>query len=117
MEDKTLRMAMLLDFYGELLTDKQRSCFDMYYNENLSLSEIAEIEGITRQGVRDMLLRSETALEDAEEKLGILKREKMRGEAWAKAVKALEALVAMTQGEAAEKAAEALDLVRRMEEN
>ena len=44
---------MLLDFYGELLTDKQRECFDLHYNEDLSLAEIAEQLGVSRQGVWD----------------------------------------------------------------
>ena len=72
--DKTLHMAMLFDFFGELLTDKQKAYFDLYYNENLSLSEIAENEGISRQGVRDMIMRSEAILNDIEEKTGIVKR-------------------------------------------
>ncbi len=53
--EKTVYMSMLFDFYGELLTDKQKEYFGLYYNENLSLGEIAEIEGISRQGVRIIL--------------------------------------------------------------
>ena len=53
--DKTLKMSILLDFFSDLLTQKQRDCFDLYYNENLSLSEIAEENGISRQAVRDLL--------------------------------------------------------------
>ena len=56
--------SMLLDFYGELLTDKQRECFDLHYNEDLSLSEIAEQLGISRQGVWDNIRRAESVLED-----------------------------------------------------
>ena len=52
MKNQTYRMTMLFDFYGELLTDRQKEFFDLYYNEDLSLSEIAENEGISRQGVR-----------------------------------------------------------------
>ena len=51
---------MLLDFYGELLTDKQRECFDLHYNEDLSLAEIAEQLGVSRQGVWDNIRRAET---------------------------------------------------------
>ena len=51
MSEGRLRQAMLLDFYGELLTERQRLCFDLHYNEDLSLSEIAEQCGISRQGV------------------------------------------------------------------
>ena len=66
--------SMLLDFYGELLTDKQRECFDLHYNEDLSLSEIAEQLGISRQGVWDNIRRAESFLEDVEEKTGLLRR-------------------------------------------
>jgi predicted DNA-binding protein YlxM (UPF0122 family) len=67
-------MALLFDFYGELLTDKQRELFDLYYNEDLSLSEIAEHAGISRQGVRDAVVRGEALLRDAEDKLGFVRR-------------------------------------------
>ena len=66
--------SMLLDFYGELLTEKQRECFDLHYNEDLSLSEIAEQLGISRQGVWDNIRRAESVLEDVERKTGLLRR-------------------------------------------
>lgn len=72
--EKNVRMALLFDFYGELLTDHQRECFSLYYDENLTLSEIAENSGISRQAVRDMVSRSETILEDYEAKTGLLAR-------------------------------------------
>lgn len=68
---KNLKIAYLLDFYGEMLTEKQRDFIDLYYNEDLSLSEIAENEGITRQGVRDSIKRAEVQLFEMEEKLGL----------------------------------------------
>ena len=68
---KNLEVAYLLDFYGEMLTSKQRDFIDLYYNEDLSLSEIAENEGITRQGVRDAIKRAEVQLFDMESKLGL----------------------------------------------
>ena len=71
---KNLGVTVLLDFYGEMLTEKQRSFLDYYYNDDLSLSEIAENEGITRQGVRDAIKRAETQLFDMEKKLGIAER-------------------------------------------
>lgn len=74
MDDKTLTMTMLLDFYGELLTEKQRGYFEMYYNEDLTLSEIAELEGISRQGVWDIIQRAETALRETERKTGLIRR-------------------------------------------
>ncbi|NLV49566.1 MAG: YlxM family DNA-binding protein [Clostridiales bacterium] len=72
--EKNVRMALLFDFFGELLTQKQRGYFQMYYDENLSLSEIAENEGITRQAVRDIIMRTENILEETEARTGIVKR-------------------------------------------
>ena len=74
MEEGRLIRSMLLDFYGELLTEKQRDCFDMHYNEDLSLSEIAEQLGISRQGVWDNIRRAESALNEFEEKTGLIRR-------------------------------------------
>lgn len=72
--EKKIEISMLLDLYKGLLTDKQAETMDFYYNEDLSLSEIAENLGITRQGVRDALVKGEKALLEAEEKLGLGKR-------------------------------------------
>ena len=74
MKNQTYRMTMLLDFYGEILTQRQREFFDLYYNEDLSLAEIAENYDISRQGVRDAIVRSETVLRETEEKLGLVKK-------------------------------------------
>lgn len=71
---KNLEITYLLDFYGEMLTEKQRSFIEYYYNDDLSLSEIAENENITRQGVRDAIKRAESILLDTEEKLGFAKK-------------------------------------------
>lgn len=77
---KNLEITLLLDFYGEMLTEKQREVIEYYYNDDLSLSEIAENEGITRQGVRDSIKRAEFQLLDMEERLGLAKRfREMRG--------------------------------------
>ena len=59
---KDLEISFLLDFYGDMLTEKQREVIEFYYNEDLSLSEIADNEGITRQGVRDSIKRAEAQL-------------------------------------------------------
>ena len=74
MKNQTYRMTMLFDFYGELLTDRQKEFFDLYYNEDLSLSEIAENEGISRQGVRDVIVRAEAAMQEIEDKTGLIRR-------------------------------------------
>lgn len=71
---KNLEISYLLDFYGEMLTKKQSDFLTYYYNEDLSLSEIAENEGITRQGVRDAIKRAENLLLDMESKLGLATR-------------------------------------------
>ncbi len=71
---KNLEIAFLLDFYGEMLTEKQRDMVDYYYNDDLSLAEIAENEGITRQGVRDSIKRAEAQMLEMEERLGLARR-------------------------------------------
>ena len=74
MKLKSVDMYLLFDFYGEVLTEKQRELFDLYYNEDLSLAEISENVGITRQGVRDAIVRAEGTLREMEEKLGFVAR-------------------------------------------
>lgn len=71
---KNLEITMLLDFYGDMLTAKQHDFLSYYYNDDLSLSEIAENEGITRQGVRDAIKRAEGQLFDMESRLGLYSR-------------------------------------------
>jgi len=74
MEDNTLRRSMLFDFYGELLTEKQREYYDLHFNEDLSLGEIAEQSGISRQGVWDIIRRADKILTETEEKTGLVRR-------------------------------------------
>lgn len=69
-----VNMSLLLDFYGDTLSDKQREAMDLFYNGDLSLSEIAEITKITRQGVRDRIVKSEQILAELENKLGLASR-------------------------------------------
>ncbi len=69
-----IEISILLDLYGEALTQKQRDYLSYYYNDDLSLAEIAENEGITRQGVRDAIKRAEAVLFDMESKLKFSKR-------------------------------------------
>ncbi|HIS78269.1 YlxM family DNA-binding protein [Anaeromassilibacillus sp. An200] len=71
---KNLEISFLLDFYGEMLTQKQREVIEYYYNDDLSLAEIADNEGITRQGVRDSIKRAEAQLLEMEERLGLARR-------------------------------------------
>lgn len=71
---KNLNISVLIDFYGDILTEKQRDVLTLYYNEDLSLSEIAEHEEISRQGVRDSIKRGEESLLELEEKLGMAQK-------------------------------------------
>jgi predicted DNA-binding protein YlxM (UPF0122 family) len=66
-----IELALLFDFYGDLLTEKQRESLDYYYNDDLSLGEIAAVHGISRQGVRDNIKRAEAILLEMEDKLGL----------------------------------------------
>lgn len=70
--DKVAEISLLLDFYGQLLTDRQYEILDLHYNNDYSLGEIAEQLDISRQGVFDNLKRSKAALDKFEEKLGLV---------------------------------------------
>ena len=74
MFEKNLRIAYLLDFYEDLLDPHIRSVMRAYYDDDLSLAEVAEGEGISRQGVRHLIKKGEDALEFYESKLGLAKR-------------------------------------------
>ena len=71
---KDLNIGFLLDFYGDVLTERRRDALDFYYNNDMSLSEIAEEMGISRQGVRDLIKKAEEELFFYEEKLGLAKK-------------------------------------------
>ena len=71
---KNLDVTLLFDIYGDMLTQKQRDFITYYYDDDLSLSEIAENEGITRQGVRDAIKRAEAQMESFEEHLGLKRK-------------------------------------------
>lgn len=113
--DKTLRMSLLFDAYGCLLTPKQSEMFTLYYNDNLSLGEIADNYGVSRQAVYDILKRSEGILHEFEEKLGLVARteatsakvEKMRI-----ALTQLGEVLKLLPKDAQETAAHALELVQ-----
>ena len=74
MVEKILEISLLYDFYGQLLTDKQKNIIELYYNNDLSLGEISEILNISRQGVYDFLKRSEKLLYRYESKLGLVEK-------------------------------------------
>ena len=72
--DTILELTLLYDFYGELLTEKQKRVYEMHYQEDYSLTEIGEEFSISRQAVQDQLRRTEKILRDYEEKLGLVAR-------------------------------------------
>ncbi len=95
MPEGRLYRSMLLDFYGELLTPRQRECFDLHFNEDLSLSEIAETCGISRQGAWDNIRRASESLENIEEKTGLIRRFSKTQEGLKTALAGLERLKAL----------------------
>lgn len=74
MKDDRLMQSMLFDFYGELLTERQREAYNLYVNEDLSLTEIGEMRGTSRQAVWDMIRHADTAMKQIEEKTGLIDR-------------------------------------------
>ena len=74
MFEKNLQIGYLLDFYGDILSERKRSVMEMYYNEDLSLAEIATEIDISRQGVRDIIKKTEEELYFYENKLGLAKK-------------------------------------------
>ena len=108
MPEETVWRTMLFDFYGELLTDKQREYFDLHYNADLSLAEIAESSGISRQGVWDIIRRAEATLRETERKTGLVQRYSAQRQALAELDDNLRRLENMLSGEA-------LSLVQQIE--
>ena len=89
---KNMEIALLLDFYGEMLTEKQKDMIELYYDDDLSLSEIAENAGMTRQGVRDSIKKSEAELRAWDDKLHFTKKIADANEKIADAARTLEKL-------------------------
>ena len=100
MPEETVWRTMLFDFYGELLTAKQREYFDLHYNSDLSLAEIAESSGISRQGVWDIIRRAEAILRETEEKTGLVARFQAQREILRSVESKLTRLEQITDGEA-----------------
>ena len=111
MSEGRLMQSMLLDFYGELLTEKQRECYDLHYNEDLSLSEIAEQAGVSRQSVWDNIRRAEAALKEMEEKTGLIRRFSENRQGLEALREQLRQITGLTQGQAKELAEQAVDAV------
>ncbi len=112
MKADALQMTLLYDYYSEMLTEKQRLCFDLHYNQDLSLGEIAEEMGISRQGVHDAIARTESALHAMEERLGCVARARSLQEARRSLVEVAEQLRTAGQPDFAARILAAADLIK-----
>ncbi len=111
-----LEMTLLFDYYGELLTERQKLCFDMRHNQDLTLGEIAEELGISRQGVHDNLSRAEALLRNMEEKTGCVRRDLHNRQAMQGIVEAAEKLAAHEDDTVSHLARRILSAAREFEE-
>lgn len=111
-----LEMTLLFDYYGELLTERQRMCFDLRYNQDLSLGEIAQELRVSRQGVYDNLNRAEALLRNMEEKTGCVRRDLQCRRAARSILTAAQRLEALLDGQAAALARQIIDAAQALEE-
>ncbi len=102
--EKTFEIAMLYDFYGELLTPRQKEVLQYYYEENYSLSETAEELGVSRQAVHDTIRKAEKALRNYEQKLGLVERFRRTEADTERAVSELDRIIDQLTGKSAESA-------------
>ena len=112
----SLEMILLFDYYGDLLTDRQKLCFDMHYNQDLSLGEIAQELSISRQAVYDNLSRTEALLRNMEEKTGVVSRDQKLRKALKAVGEKAEQLAEHSDAEVAKLAGEILACVHAFEE-
>ena len=113
---EALEMTLLFDYYGDLLTERQRSCVDMRYNQDLSLSEIAEELGVSRQGVYDNLSRAEALLRNMEEKTGCVQRAMETRKAVREILDAANKLITYQDKDVSALAAQIVEAAQRLEE-
>ncbi len=111
-----LQMTLLFDYYGDLLTDRQRMCFDLRHNQDLSLAEIAQELNVSRQGVHDNLTRAEALLRNMEEKTGCVRRDLQCRKAAQKIAAAAGQLAGHDDKTVSELACEILSAARQLEE-
>ena len=112
----TLELVLLYDYYGDLLTQRQRECFEMRYGQDLSLGEIGEELGISRQGVHDNLSRTEALLRNMETKTGCVSRDQKCRRAARAILEAAEKLCRYPDETVSDLAGEILSAVRGLEE-
>ena len=114
--EKRVALNWLMDFYGPLLTENRLRLLTLYCEEDLSLSELAEEAGITRQGVHDALTKAQAQLEEYERKLGLVARYRRLEDAVRSCRAALSGVIPTeATGEALEEAKRALDAIERIE--
>ena len=111
-----LEMTLLFDYYGDLLTERQKMCFDLRHNQDLSLAEIAEELNVSRQGVHDNLCRAEALLRNMEEKTGCVGRDLACRKAASAIAAAAETLTMHTDGNVVNLAKQILAAAQELEE-
>lgn len=111
-----LEMTLLYDYYGDLLTERQRSCVDLRYNQDLSLAEIAQELGVSRQGVFDNLNRAEALLRNMEEKTGCVRRALQARKAVSKILSAADQLAGNSDQDVSRLAKVIITAARSLEE-
>ncbi len=112
----TTELILLYDYYGALLTQRQRECFELRYNQDLSLGEIGEELGISRQGVYDNLSRTEALLLNMEKKTGCVRRDLQCREAASHIISAAEVLLKSNDKTVSQLAQEILAAAKCLEE-
>lgn len=111
-----LEMTLLFDYYGSMLTEKQRQCFDMRYNQDLSLGEIAELLGISRQAVCDNLTRTEALLRKMETNIGCIRRSRENRKALREILESAKLLADHSDARVTELARKILSVAEGLEE-
>lgn len=110
--EKNMKFPLLLDMYGVLLTERKREILDYYYNDDYSLSEISELTGISRQGVRDSIKKSEEEIYGYESKLKIVEKYEEASEL---CERALAKILLLAQSKDSAVSAEAMEIVPLLE--
>lgn len=111
-----LEMTLLFDYYGELLTERQRMCFDLRYNQDLSLGEIAQELQVSRQGIYDNLTRAEALLRNMEDKTGCVRRDLQLRRVVHQVLEAARSLQTYPDSVVVEQAQKIIAAVQRIEE-
>ena len=113
---ESLEMILLFDYYGDLLTERQKLCFDMHYNQDLSLGEIAQELSISRQAVYDNLSRTEALLKNMEEKTGCVRRDRQLRRAMEQIAEAANELISHPDSRVSQLAEDILSRAKAFEE-